>query len=240
MRADAIDLDIAGPSLRVLCDDPVGIEMLRADFADHLIDQPSAVGFSLRVPSGGTTFHVLLDRSGSILARARSTEECLAVLRSHLAALLPPPPDTIRLRAHAILLDNATAALVAHPLFVHHPPIERRLQRASLRLVDRLVVDVRPDGSLLMAAAQWDNRRRLPQAGGHSAAPTEATRIETVVVPQIAHETPTRAEVVALLAASMCSGSHGDRLALAERLAERNVVIVPVGDAMAVYAALIA
>lgn len=109
MRTDALDLDIAGVRMRVVCEDPAGLAFLGAALADHLVDEPAPLGFSLRIPSGRTSFHVLVDRAGSVLARLGSTEDALAVLGSHLAAFIPPPPGTIRLRAQALLREIGRA-----------------------------------------------------------------------------------------------------------------------------------
>ncbi len=239
VRADAVDLDIAGTLVRVVCEDPAGVAVLRTALADHLVDEPAPLGFSLRVPAGMTKFHLLVDRSGFILARVGTIQEGLAVLGSHLASLIPPPPGTVRIRARVFLRDDATAALAAFPLVVSQPVIERRLQHASLRIVDRLVVDLRLDTHLVMSAAPWPALRDLPIAPGHARAPAEPTPIDTVLIPRLSRDAPSQADLVAFLAAVTCSGaSRADRLALAESLTAKRVAVVPVDDPSVMYAPL--
>ena len=58
MRTDAIDLNLAGTNLRVLCDDPTGIAKLRHALTDHLIATRIA-------PSGSAATAVNVTRSTS-------------------------------------------------------------------------------------------------------------------------------------------------------------------------------
>ena len=219
MRTDAIDLNLAGTNLRVLCDDPTGIAKLRHALADHLIAGPAPVGFAVRVPA--------------------SVDACLAVVGSHLAALLPPPPDTVRLRARTILFDDSTAALAVDPHFVSQPLVERHLQRASLRLVDRLVTDVRLDGTIVAAAPAWSGLDAMATVSGHASAPGGPIPIESLVIPQLGPAEPSPAQLVSLLTGIMCPGSNrAMRLSLAQRLAARHVVTVPAGDTGGLYSAL--
>lgn len=239
MRTDAIDLNLAGTNLRVLCDDPTGIAKLRHALADHLIAGPAPVGFAVRVPADIGGFHLVIDRSGHVLARLNSVDACLAVVGSHLAALLPPPPDTVRLRARTILFDDSTAALAVDPHFVSQPLVERHLQRASLRLVDRLVTDVRLDGTIVAAAPAWSGLDAMATVGGHAPAPGGPIPIESLVIPQLGPAEPSPAQLVSLLTGIMCPGSNrAMRLSLAQRLAARHVVTVPAGDTGGLYSAL--
>jgi hypothetical protein len=238
VRTDAIDLLIGSTSLRVLCDDPVGTATLRSALADQLVAEPSPVGFALRAPTDSQGFHVLLDRSGYVLARVRSIDECLAVLSSHLEAFLPPPPDTVRMRARAVLRSDGGVALVAPPLMVGVAMVERRLQRASLRVIDRLVVDLGADATLLATAPPWTSFGAPRGAAGHAPAPRGGARVEKVVVPQLQYEELSRADVVAFLASVASGLPHVDRLALADCLTSTRVVVTPVGDMGAAYAAL--
>jgi hypothetical protein len=239
VRADALDLDIAGTRLRVICEDPAALAALRSALSDQLIDEPAPVGFAMCVPPDASKFHVLLDRSGLVLARVQRSEEGLAVLGSHLGALLPPPAGTVRIRARAILPDDSTAALVAFPLAFRQPLIERRLERASLRVVDRPVVDVGPDMTLQMAASPWPGLSGLPVPAGHAPAPVEPTPIGVVLVPQLKRSEPTQSDLVAHLAALTLPGaSHTERLGLAEALLREQLAVVRLDDPAALYAAL--
>jgi hypothetical protein len=239
VRADAIDLDIAGTRIRVICQDSGALAEFRSAMADHLIDEPAPVGFAMCAPAGANKLHVVVDRSGFVLARVRRSDECLAVLGSHLAALLPPPAGTLRLQARAILRDDSTAALAAFPLAFHQPLIERRLVRSALRVVDRLVVDIDSDMTLRMAASAWSGLSGLPVPAGHAPAPVEPTPIRVVLVPQLEPTEPTQADLVAFLAAVTSSGaSRAERLALAEGLLRERLAVVRLDDPTALYAAL--
>ncbi|MFT4866772.1 MAG: hypothetical protein ACI9N0_002900 [Ilumatobacter sp.] len=238
VRADAVDIEIADTRVRVVCEDPAGVALLRSALAHHVVDEPAPLGFALRVPAGTTKFHVLFDRSGFVLARVRTTEEGVAVLGSYLAGLAPPP-QAVRIRGRAFLSDDSTAALATPPLFLNQPVVERRLARISLRAIDRLTVDVGPDMVMVASTTPWPNLRDLPTAVGHAPAPGEPMPIGNVLVPQHGSAEPSRAMVVAHLAAATCSGaSRADRLEFAERLSAHNVRFVAVGDLAAHYAAL--
>ncbi len=237
MRTDAIDLNLAGTPMRVLCDDPAGIAALRHALADHLIERPAPVGFAVRAPAADGGFHLVLDRSGHVLARLDSVDACLAVAGSHLAVLLPPPPDTVRIRGRMILLDDTTAALAVEPHFVGQPPVERHLRRASLRLVDRLVTDIRLDATVVATPPPWPGLEAV--AEGHASAPGGPVPVETVIIPQVGQAEPSHAQLVSFLAGLTCLGAaRADRLSLAQRLAALQVIIVPVGDTAGVYSAL--
>ena len=193
------------------------------------------------MPTGTTKFHVLMDRSGSVLARVRSSEEGLAALGSHLAGLMPLPAGTIRISARAFLTDESTAVLAAFPHFIRDPVVERKLEQASLRLVDRLVVDVRPDTTMVMSPTPWPALSDLPAAVGHAPAPIAPTAIRTVIIPPLPlpYDKPSQADVVSFLAAITGAGApRADRLELADRLAATDVVTVPPGDHAALYATL--
>jgi hypothetical protein len=239
VRADAIDLEIEGTRLRVVCEDPAALATLRGAVADHVIDEPAPVGFAMRVPAGETEFHSLVDRSGLVLARVRTSDECLAVFGSHLAVLLPPPAGTVRLRARAVLLDESTAALAVFPLAFSQPLIERRLARSSLRVVDRLVVDIGPDLTLTMAPPSFPALGALPVPAGHTPAPLDPTPIDVVLVPELMRSEPTQADLVAFVAAATSPGApRAGRLTLAEGLVRKQTAVVRLDDPAALYAAL--
>jgi len=238
VRTDAIDLDIAGRRVRVVCEDPAGISLLSSALADHLVAEPAPVGYSLQVPAGNKKLLVVLDRSGFILARTKTIEEGVAVLGRHLGALLQPPKGTIRIRARVLVGGDNRLVLAGFPLFVEPTVVERRLERASHRMVDRLVADLHPDGTLQMSAAPWLALTGLRDVPGHAPALFEPTELTRVLLPRTGNEDSSRASVVSFLAAAMSpAASISDRFALAERLSEK-CVGVPLGDRAARYAAL--
>lgn len=239
MRADAIDLNIAGTAVRVICQDLDAIPLLREALADHLIDEPAPLGFSLQMPARENGLQVVVDRSGLVLGRVRTTEESLAVLGSHLAAFLPPPPGTVRMILRALLGDDSTASLAAFPLFVDPPVVERRLERAAHRMIDRLVADLRVDGTLELSPTPWPALAGSDGVAGHAAAPPAPVDVTRLLIPQLADEKPSQAAVVASLACVTAPGApQHDRLELAERLAAGPVVSVPIAKRGAQYEAL--
>lgn len=239
MRVDAIDLDLSGTRMRVLCADPTVIELLRSVLGDYVVDEPAPVGFALRGRVDAAQFHLVVDRSGAVLARVASVEEGVAVLLGHLAAFLPPPDGTVRIRARAVLRDDGTAALAAFPLVHDKPLIERRLQQRSLQLVDRLVVDLDQSLRLHLSPMPWSGLGHLPVPAGHMSAPTGLIPVTSVVVPHDGPSDPTRSELVAFLAAmTLPPVSQLERLEVAERLAGERVVTAAPGDSDALHAAL--
>lgn len=239
MRTDAVDLDIHGTAIRVICEDRPVLVRIRSALSDHLIDEPAPAGFVVQIPTGTRRLHVLLDRSGFVLGRTRTIEECLAILGSHLAALIPPPPGTVRIRLRALLGEDSTVTLAGFPLFTDPPLIERRLEQTSTRIVDRLAADVSDNNTLEMAQAPWHDLAALPDVRGHTSTLTGPLPVKRVLIPGVAFAEPTKAQAVTFLADAIPStASRLSRIESAERLAVTSVEVVSLVDAKARYLAL--
>ena len=218
MRTDAIDLEIFGTRLRVICEDQRGVGVLRSALAEHLIGEPAPLGFALRAPKGRDHLYVLLDRSGFVLGRSRSADECLAVLAGQLGVFVPAPIGTTRLRMRALVGENSEAVLAPFPILASPPMVERRLDRAKHRMIDRLAIDVTSDGRLQMSHSPWPALANLHLPPGHMRA-TNDHPITAVLAQTMSEAPPSRAGLSWLLAASATSDSTPDFvLTLAERL----------------------
>ena len=128
------------------------------------------IGFVLKAPKVDTGLHLLIDRSGLVLARCRTWQECVAVLGEHLATFVPPPANTVRVHMRAIIrkaTSGRDAILAIFPLLSIPPLIERQLERRSQAIVDRLAVDISPDCVLDLAAMPWPELLTGAQAAGH-------------------------------------------------------------------------
>ena len=95
----------------------------------------------LTAPQGLQRNHRLVDRSGFVLSEGRGLDSGLHALASHLTALLPPAPGTVRIRTRGVAAGDRTVLCL--PPLLYFPEIgERDLAAAGLGLLDRLAVDV--------------------------------------------------------------------------------------------------
>lgn len=212
--------------------------MLRTALSDYVTAEEALAGFVLQAPNNHSKLHVLLDRSGFVLARTRSVEDCVAIVVSHLAVFLPQPPETIRLNMRALVNQDSEVTLACFPLFVDPPLTERRVERTSHRIIDRLAVDLNLDGTLQMTPMQSSISSSARTTPGHTPAPLKACNVVATLLPQSSVEPPSVAAAVALLAASMSTGTRIQRIALAERLTMKSLRPVQIMDRSARYAAL--
>ena len=240
MGIGVLDLDIFGTRIRVLCEDAAAVAVLHTALAEHLISEATPHGFSVKVPQRTNGLHVLMDRSGLILGRTQTIEECVALLGSHLAALVPPPPGTTRVRMRALVREDLTAVLACFPVFAAPPLVERRLDRAHYRIIDRLAVDLSPEGGLRMTATPWPALAELHHSvPGHAPAPDVDASVTGILVPSVGPEPPSTAGLVSFIAGSVSPGiSHAERISFAEQLASFPVVTVESGNRSAAYLAL--
>lgn len=238
MGVDSINIDLFGFRLSVVSEDPRSSAVLRSALADHIVDQRFDPGFLLRAPRGDEKFFVLLDRSGLVLCRSRTSGGCLASLASHLAACAPPPAGTYRIHARVLVDDVGGGVLAAFPLFTIPTMTERQLERVGHRMVDRLAVDLTDEGVLTAVETPWPELAALSFPTGHSPATNGSSRITRILLPQVADVAPNRAETVALLAAAIAGLSVQDRVAAATTLTELPMVGVPVHSKSARYEAL--
>ena len=237
MRVDALDLGIHGNRIRVICDDAAGVKRCRSALAAHLVDEPAPPGFVVQGPKKAGDLHVVLDRSGLVLGRARSFDECLSILLSHLGVLISPPAGTIRLRMRALLNANG-AVLASFPLFTHPPFIEGRLERVSYRMLDRLAVDLTPSNGLLLSRPPWAQLPDAPNVRGHSTAGDEVMNVTAVMVPKLFASGPTKAQLITNLACAVLGLPHHEAIETAERLATIPLIEVDIDPRTPPYKAL--
>ncbi len=237
---EAVDLDITGARVRVLSDHPDVAQQLRTILAGHLTEEPADPGFMIQAPDNPGALHVLVDHSGFVLARTRTAADSIAVLLSHLGALLQPPDDTVRLRMRAVVGPDARAVLTGFPLFSSPPAIEGQLSRVSHRIVDRLVVDITPAGELEMTPAPWldNDNDNDGDIRGHLRPDGRRIEIRSIIVPKAGPDVPSRAQVVAFLARALAGTSRDVAMSVAERLADKDPAAVDVEDRNGVYEAL--
>lgn len=200
VRADALDLAIGGHRLRVFLPDSDGRNLLVDALADVVVDEPAPPAFRVKPPTGKDGFHVLIDRSGFILARTRTSEGCLAVLGSLLANFQLPPEGCIRLPLRAVASEDGVV-LAAFPLFTTPPLVERRLERFGYAVIDDLAVNVSANLSVRSHVPSWRAIRALQVPNGHCEPVASRHPITSVLLPRIGSMAPTRAQSIALLAA---------------------------------------
>lgn len=239
MRADAIDVSLFGRSLRIVVEHRESREALKADLEEFLSDDAAPTGFVMKLPQGTKKFHVLLDRSGLVLGRTRNPAECSEILRRHLEALAPAPPNTVRLQVRSLIGKRGNAVLALFPLFTQPPPTERRLDREGFRIVDRLNVDLRiePSGPATVEQPTWQLSSDRMGCLGHAGTDGYPAFVEAVLIP--GDSTPSHAQVVFQLASAVAQGVPlEDRVTAAERLAALPIRHVSLGERSDRYAAL--
>lgn len=219
MRA-AIDLNMWATPIRVLSEVPGAADILRDELYDHVSEEPAPVGFVLKAPSDQRGMHLLVDRSGLIVARARSWEECLPTLAGHLSSFSPPRPGTIRLRMTAISRPaggGREAVLAVFPLLRTRPLVERQLERASLAVVDRMAIDVDESGIMATSPSPWPGlTTRVP---GHDATAAIGLPVSELLLPGADGIRWTRAATVRTILSSVATGGMEESWQLADRLA---------------------
>lgn len=233
-----VNLELFGTRLRVVCDTAPNAEMLRSAMRDHVIAESADLGFVIRAPADHRRLYLVLDRSGLVLGRTASSTEAVVMLSRHLASFLPPPPNTVRLRAR-LLVKGAFANLAGWPLFTDIPVVERRLERIGFRIVDRLIVDLRRDGAVSFAPSPWRDLAEQCEIAGHASVSDGPFELQAVMVPQVTRADPSRASVIAFLAGTMIGDAdRHDRLDLAEVLSALPIRPVGLDDRAARYQAL--
>jgi hypothetical protein len=238
VRTDAVDLDIFGNRIRVICENETEANRLKTDLRNHVINDPVPVGFIMKPPQRDSKLHVLLDRSGFVLGRSRTAGESLTILKEHLGVFVSPPPTTVRLRMRAFLGSDGSVVVVDSPLPQNPPVAERRIQREGYQIIDRLVIDINPDRGLDITPAFWPVSDRSAIVG-HAETMQAATPISGVLLTSANAIAPTKACRVAHFAARISSASSIEaRLDAAEWLASLPTAYVAPDDPSAIYIAL--
>jgi hypothetical protein len=235
---EPLDLAINGTHFRVVCDDPDSASLLRAALSNHLIDDPAPLGFY--VESTKKKLHIVLDRSGFVLGRTRTPEHALSVLAGHLAAFLPPPEGTVRLRMRALVDRDHRAVLAVPPLMMLPPLVERRLKSIGHRLLDRLAVDIDRDGQLHLPASTWPELLEFDDGPGHVSALSEPVSVAAVMLPSANPKKPPSVAQVVHAVASNSAGPDalGACLDAAEVLAATKIMPIDLDTPDGLYLAL--
>jgi hypothetical protein len=218
----ALNLRFGEQTVRVACDSRRAARKLRDALADHLVDGDgdgdAPLAFVLTAPQGLKRAHRLVDRSGFALSEGRGLDAGLHALASHLTALLPPTPDTVRIRARGIVAGDRTILCLSPLLYL--PLIdERDLAERGFQLIDRLAVDVDTQtGRIANPDIPWAALAALGAGPGHIG--TGGTRTVAAVVDAAPAATapPTPAAMAARLAANGLHGSIADLLDAAHRI----------------------
>jgi hypothetical protein len=238
VRTEPIDLDLFGRRVRILCDDVVATQALRTALDSYVVNSPGPLGFVVRSPKRGQRLWVLLDRSGFVLGRSRDVENCLAMLGSHLSVFCPPHPGTVRLRWRALIDSDDAVLLVAPPILMTPPLVERRLARTGHRLLDQLTVDVdAASGELKLRTVPLSGLHRLDPGLGHASADERPRQIRTLIAPTGENygTSLSTAQLVQFLAdTAIPSTSRELRITAAERLA--NGARLALVDSGSIYA----
>lgn len=229
-----MDIKLWDTTLRVRVEVPEAEATLRATLADHLVPKAAPLGFVVQRPSAPNGLHCLIDRSGLVLARARTWQAVVAVLAEHLTTFAPPPPGTIRTTMRAVVRHSGpdqSAVLAGFPLLSLPPMVERQLERRGQRVVDRLAVDMTAEGELALTPLLWPELR-THEPPGHGGTGASGTLIDTVLVPMSAEISLGSHHLVALIGSTLSGVSAEVALGLAERLASHSGT-VPLNDVAA-------
>lgn len=236
MRTAPIDVAIGGQSLRVVCDDEGGADLLRSALDRHLAEGPAPLAFYLQVPTENEKLFVLLDRSGLVLARARRLEDCLATLGGHLSAFLQAPERTARFVVRGLMDDQGLLTLALPPLLQLPPLVERRLASVGYRIVDRLAVDVDRDARVHLTNGEWPGLADLPDGVGHVSYRGAPAQVGSILLPGAPGPRMSMAQVIAAVAAAGSPGHQRDSiLDITEALADVHVEHLDPGQPDAVY-----
>ncbi len=213
-----IDIDVDGLAVRLVVDHPEGAARLREAFRPHLSDQPGEFGFVVEAPADGQRLFRLVDRSGIALARSKDPYHVLASAAGHVASLLAVPEDgAVRLRARAIANGDGKASLLAPPIGMSPPIIERRLDKCGYAILDHTTLVVNPGLQICPTTTLGPFTDPGPAHRSHWDAPLDLSR---VLVPAGTALETSPALVASMLAGAML-GSRTDVFAVASAIGER-------------------
>lgn len=215
-----LNLDLWGHRLAVRTLES-GAALLRTALQTHVVTDVAPVALVAHAPNSADGLHTLLDRSGLVLARSRTPQEIHAVLAEFLTSFAPPPVATIRVRMRAMVRGagaSRVATLAVFPLLALPPLVERQLARRSLRVLDRLAVDITQDLRLLLTTMPWPEMRVSDPVGHVGGAEVSDVPIGRVLVPVSPNSNVTKTTLVCGLANTMEYPSPTIALNVAERL----------------------
>ena len=173
-----VDIDVNGLAVRIVVDHADGAVKLRKAFEPYLTDTPGEFGFVVEAPGPDQKLFRLVDRTGIALARSRNAEHVLASVAGHVASLVAAPsPAVVRLRSRAIVNDRGEVTLLAPPIGMVPPLIERRLERSGYSILDQTVLSLTSDLAVQPVAALGPFSDAGPAHVTHWAEPMKVTRV---------------------------------------------------------------
>jgi hypothetical protein len=223
LGTETLHLCFGEKRIRITCDSRRGARRLRAALTEHLgadEAEDAPLGFVLTAPQGLQRHHRLEDRSGFVLSEARGLDAGLRALASHLTALLPPAPGTVRFRARAVGVGGRT--IVCLPPLLYFPALpESELKARGIQLVDRLALDVDVrSGEITVPEIPWPALASLRSDSAHLGTGADGTPSALVVLGDEGSPTPSRATAVAQVASTGLSGTPAELLDAATSFVE--------------------
>jgi hypothetical protein len=203
-------LRFGAQTVRVACDSRRGARKLRAALGEFVVEErdDAPLAFVLTAPQGLHRNHRLTERSGFVLSEARGLDTGLHALACHLTALLPPPPGAVRVRARTLMAGDR-AVVCLFPLLYATTAGERDLERAGLRLVDRLAVDVDiATGRIVAPDLPWPSLAELTPGPGHAGTGASPSRV--LLVDAAAPSGPGLPTPATMVASVARNTMHGD------------------------------
>lgn len=198
-----VNLEIGGTPVRVASPRRIS-RRIRSVLREHLTATEAPLGFIAQSQSRLGAEHVLLDRCGFLLGTASGSDRLVALMLSHLAALLPPRSTSVRLRVRALMKDSG-ATLCLYPLLFVPPIDEQLLAQSGHTPIDRLAIDI--DARTLRLAHErppWEFHQWSTRANRLDAS-TGAPVVRVVVAGPTA---PSHASVASALAGQAMSGNR--------------------------------
>lgn len=208
----------------IVSDEPDLLDGVRDYSAQGDVEAVQEVlGFKISRPSPDGRLWTLAALDGAVLARSKTAEHVVAVLRRHLASIsvVKPSAHQSRLALRAVIGPNGEAVLMDPRLTRSQPVIERSFAKHGIGVVDSLFVDL--DATLTCVG-------REPNAGitdpaslvGHiDPVLLETSRVCAVLwaadsgAPEL-----TPGQTIHAFASATRSGSREERLRAAVQLAE--------------------
>ena len=221
----SVSLAIAGTKLRI-AGPPRFCRRLRSLAHDLVTVENAPLGFVVRHVSPWRRGLVLTDRCGFVLGEATATEQMISMVASHLSALTPSRPDTVRLRVRA-LIASAGATLCVYPHMFAPTINESVLRNQGAEQLDRLAVDVDvANGSLVPSDPAWRGstpKEHVPR--GHCS----ALELEDTVPVRAVVVTPSPrslAELATVLARQALTGTRQEVLDAAVHIASNGPALL--------------
>jgi hypothetical protein len=213
VRADQqLTVRMGGDCFQIACEDCKTIDELTALLKPWIVEGTGLPGFRVSVPESKSGLWILLGSDGAVLARSVDRMPVVRALLRHLSALAAQKgPNAVRLGLRA-LGGPGGYVLVEPDLLRYKPPIERRLDRLGLRVVDSVFVEV-AEGAPFLCSIATEQPSLASADCGHVDASLAAGPVRSVLWPASLDATePTPGQVAHAFARVARSGSTEERL----------------------------